>query len=259
VSIQDDLDAASETIDRVYAALQHRDRRKACPRPCPDKKANKGRPKGEPKHVCELVPGDQMTPMERMRNASPAQIQAQRYDRPGGKGGGRSDPTARVAEAAVDGNRIDVDTVMRRAFANATSKYHQAARIARRGIPPKRTPEHRALAQLAEQARKAAHEADLIVMRWGPPQPATQHDRKRLDQANTTPPPDCRFCGDTVIPAGDGGYEVTARGNLEPGPTCDWCASIVIRTGKAPTKKMLNDHRAGRQVRIPAPNHVEAS
>lgn len=257
MSVLDDITATSETLDRVLAQLGHRDRRKACPRPCPAKKANKGR-KG-PKHVCELEPGDGMTPMERMRNASPAQIQAQRYDRPGGRGSGKSDPTGRIAETIMAQGQDDASK-LRATFARAARDLAAAHRTARNGVPAKRTPEYRQLAQQAKSARDAAHLCDLIVMRWGPPHAPTQADRKRLAQSNTTAPPDCQCCTGPVLMVGSAALETDAGGNLPTkGPTCDWCVSIARRTGEAPTKKMINDHRAGRTVRLPAPGHVEAT
>lgn len=257
MSILDDLEAASDTIDAILRALAHRDRRKACPRPCPDKKANKGR-KGA-KHVCELIAGDQMNPLERMRNAHPAQIQAQQYDRAGGRSSTTSDPTGRVAVSLV--RRKDDEQQMRDHFANATRLIGIVQReIRRAGLPPKRSPEHRELTKQAKAARDAAHLCDLIVMRYPAPQPSTQSDRKRLAQANTTPPPDCQCCGEPVLMVGSAALDTDAGGNLPAsGPTCDWCVGAARKLGRKPTNRMISDHKAGRRVTFPDANHVEAS
>lgn len=258
MSALDDMRQAEETLARVVRLLRHRDRRVACPRPCPEKKANKGRKAGA-KHVCQLIPGDLMTPMERMRNASPAQVQAQRYDRQGGRSSTTSDPTERVARALAKAGP-GPDEKLRAQFAAASRHLGLARLLVLGGVPAKRTDERRALDREAKAAWNAARQCDLIVMAWGPPRPPTQSDRRQLAKGNVVGPPDCQCCGDPVLLVGFGALETDAAGNLpKAGPTCDWCVRIAKRTGAAPTKRMLTDRRAGRQVRILAPNHVEAS
>lgn len=258
MSALDDIGQAEATLARVVRLLRHRDLRVACPRPCPEKKANKGRKAGA-KHVCELVPGDLMTPMERMRNASPAQMQAQRYDRAGGRSSTTSDPTGRVGQQLVKAGPGDEEK-LRALFAAASRHLGLARLLSRDGIPAKRTDERRALDREAKEAWNAARQCDLIVMRWGPPRPPTQSDRRQLAKCNVVGPPDCQCCGDPVLLVGFGALETNAAGNLpNAGPTCDWCVRIARRTGAAPTRRMLTDRKAGRQVRILAPNHVEAS
>lgn len=250
----DDLQEASAILDRVVLALNHRDVRRACPRPCPDKKANKGKKRNEPKHVCELVPGDGMTPLERMRNAHPAQIKAQRYDRAGGRPSGKSDPTGELGRTLAARKGPDDETAFRDHFAKADRHLGIALLLERAGTWPKEAKRH------AKLARNAAHQCDLIVMRWGPPRPPSTIDLREVSKGNATPLPDCQSCGRPVELHGWAALETDAGGNLpEKGPTCDFCVRILKRTGKKPTKKMINDNDAGRRVRLPDTNHVEAT
>ena len=91
------------------------------------------------------------------------------------------------------------------------------------------------------------------LARFGPARPAGDAERALLARGNATAPKVCDSCGDLPLKV----ESSTVKGNLEtPAALCDWCYRWVGTTGRKPTAIEAEQHRRGKNPRIPDSNHA---
>lgn len=85
------------------------------------------------------------------------------------------------------------------------------------------------------------------LVHWGEPRPATDYERRLVEQANVKPEPGCTSCARTEVAHGVDRWEPVYARDL-----CRWCWEWEKSTGRPATVDELTRHHNGQQIRRPA-------
>jgi len=174
--------------------------------------------------------GDQRTPIQRNRDGWSGHPKAAAYDRTTPSGHPRHDSGIEDADPDLGWRRTTSDPT-----GDAAIRPDRAA-TSRRKV-------ERALKAIEGNLETIQRE----LAHWAEPRPATDYERRLVEQSNAKPDPGCASCARTEVAHGVDRWEPVYAKDL-----CRWCWEWERSVGRPATLDELTRHHNGQQIRRPA-------